>query len=157
MSYEFLKYTKMAWERKYNRIDHISYWRPTINFGLQLIINPFSDIPVEVYSSCMMLPCSRPFETDWCNYTSAGHQKFRLRCVTCSVPLIYIIYRWHVVIWSLGEKFNTILINTMIARFMGPTWGPSGADRTQVGPMFAPCYLGIHNLFSRKCSWNYCW
>ena len=25
-----------------------------------------------------------------------------------------------------------------IARFMGPTWGPSGADRTQVGPMLAP-------------------
>ena len=23
----------------------------------------------------------------------------------------------------------------LIARFMGPTWGPSGADRTQVGPM----------------------
>ena len=23
------------------------------------------------------------------------------------------------------------------ARFMGPTWGPSGADRTQVGPMLA--------------------
>ena len=25
-------------------------------------------------------------------------------------------------------------ITTLIARFMGPTWGPSGADRTQVGP-----------------------
>ena len=24
-----------------------------------------------------------------------------------------------------------------IARFMGPTWGPSGVDRTQVGPMLA--------------------
>ena len=27
---------------------------------------------------------------------------------------------------------------TLIARFMGPTWGPPGADRTQVGPMWAP-------------------
>ena len=26
----------------------------------------------------------------------------------------------------------------LIARFMGPTWGPSGADRTQVGPILAP-------------------
>ena len=25
----------------------------------------------------------------------------------------------------------------LIARFMGPTWGPSGAHRTQVGPMLA--------------------
>ena len=26
----------------------------------------------------------------------------------------------------------------MIARFMGPTWGPSGAEWTQLGPMLAP-------------------
>ena len=30
---------------------------------------------------------------------------------------------------------------TLIARFMGPTWGPSGANRTQVGPMLAPWTL----------------
>ena len=29
----------------------------------------------------------------------------------------------------------------LIARFMGPTWGPSGTDRTQVGPMLAPWTL----------------
>ena len=29
-------------------------------------------------------------------------------------------------------------IHTLIARFMGPTWGPSGADRTQMGPILAP-------------------
>ena len=31
--------------------------------------------------------------------------------------------------------------DSLIARFMGPTWGPSGADRTQVGPMLAPWAL----------------
>ena len=30
---------------------------------------------------------------------------------------------------------------TLRARFMGPTWGPSGADRTQAGPMLAPWTL----------------
>ena len=30
---------------------------------------------------------------------------------------------------------------SLIARFMGPTWGPSGTDRTQVGPMLAPWTL----------------
>ena len=30
---------------------------------------------------------------------------------------------------------------TLVARFMGPTWGPSGADRTQVGPILAPLTL----------------
>ena len=32
-------------------------------------------------------------------------------------------------------------ITSLIARFMGPTWGPSGADRTQVGPKLAPWTL----------------
>ena len=32
-------------------------------------------------------------------------------------------------------------IHALIARFMGPTWGPSGADRTQVGSMLAPWTL----------------
>ena len=30
---------------------------------------------------------------------------------------------------------------SLIARFMGPTWGPSGADRTQVRPMLVPWTL----------------
>ena len=30
---------------------------------------------------------------------------------------------------------------TLIARLMGPTWGPSGTDRAQVGPMLAPWTL----------------
>ena len=31
-----------------------------------------------------------------------------------------------------------VAIKSLIAIFMGPTWGPSGADRTQVGPMLVP-------------------
>ena len=41
---------------------------------------------------------------------------------------------------------------SLIARFMGPTWGPSGADRTQVGPMLAPWTLlsgMVHNYEGR--------
>ena len=30
---------------------------------------------------------------------------------------------------------------TLIPRFMGPTWGPSGDNRTQVGPKLAPWSL----------------
>ena len=36
---------------------------------------------------------------------------------------------------------------TLIARFKGPTWGPSGADRTQMGPMLAPWTLLSGQLF----------
>ena len=37
---------------------------------------------------------------------------------------------------------------TEIARFMWPTWGPSGANRTQVGPMLAPMNLDIWEVIS---------
>ena len=33
------------------------------------------------------------------------------------------------------------LDTSLIARFMGPTWGPSGPDKTQVGPIKAPWTL----------------
>ena len=49
---------------------------------------------------------------------------------------------------------------TPIARFMGPTWGQFGADRTQVGPMLAPWTLlsgisTIVRLYHR--SYLVCW
>ena len=40
---------------------------------------------------------------------------------------------------SLGsDHYHFCIRCSLIARFMGPTLGPSGADRTQVGPMLAP-------------------
>ena len=40
---------------------------------------------------------------------------------------------------------------TLIARFVGPTWGASGADRTQMGPMLAPWTLLCGYIWSRMC------
>ena len=54
--------------------------------------------------------------------------------------------------WSGPLSFS---IHTLTARFMGPAWGPSGADRTQVGPMLAPWTLlsGYHSTSSAfQCS-----
>ena len=35
---------------------------------------------------------------------------------------------------------------TQIAKFMGPTWGPPGSCRPQVGPMLAPWHLLSGNI-----------
>ena len=37
-----------------------------------------------------------------------------------------------------------LFIWSLIARFMGPTWGPPGTDRTRMAPCWPhePCYLG---------------
>ena len=44
-------------------------------------------------------------------------------------------------IWISVSGCVSIKATTQIARFMGPTWGPPGADRSQVGPMLAPWTL----------------
>ena len=57
---------------------------------------------------------------------------------------------WQAIIIFIGCSRNQTPISCMQwlpiltipdKRFMGPTWGPSGADRTQVGPMLAPWTL----------------
>ena len=40
-----------------------------------------------------------------------------------------------------GVDDNSLSGIALLARSMGLTWGPSGADRTQVGPMLAPWTL----------------
>ena len=55
----------------------------------------------------------------------------QLRCLRVSLDLHMI---FHVI------SCDLVAISP-IARFMGPTWGPSAADRTQVGPMLAPWTL----------------
>ena len=59
------------------------------------------------------------------------------------------------------HRHQATVRTTLIARFMGPTWGPSGADRTQVGPMLAPwtllsgqCWNIVDLTIRNKFQWN---
>ena len=64
------------------------------------------------------------------------------------------------VLLMLFLKFIDNNITSLIARFMGPTWCPSGAGRTQVGPMLAPWTLlsGIPSLgFDESLNWLRNW
>ena len=68
-----------------------------------------------------------------------------------------IIYAWKL-FWLQGNDWYIPGLCTLIARFMGPTWGPPGDDRTQVGPILAhePCYLGTASRFlisTYLCNW----
>ena len=51
---------------------------------------------------------------------------------------------------GIATQYSTVqcsTIQSLITRFMGPTRGPPGADRTQVGPMLATSTLlsGVKN------------
>ena len=48
----------------------------------------------------------------------------------------------YIVMGTVVEAHGWQHIDTsQIAKFMGPTWGPPGAGRTQEGPMLAPWIL----------------
>ena len=65
------------------------------------------------WASC--LQCGR-LQTHW-----HGRQVARLPTDTC---------------YTLTQKTTTK--TSLVAKFLGPTWGSSGAERTQVGPMLTP-------------------
>ena len=44
-------------------------------------------------------------------------------------------------VWRIYNKDRHLKITTQIAKFMGLTWDPPGADRAQVGPMLTPWTL----------------
>ena len=57
-------------------------------------------------------------------------------------PVAHVTWKDKVVIWFTQRKAS------LITRFMGTTWGPSGATRTQMGTMLVPWTLlsGVHQI-----------
>ena len=45
---------------------------------------------------------------------------------------------------------SMVLLVTQIAKFMGPTWGPPGSCRPQMGPMLAPWTLLSGGRLNKK-------
>ena len=56
----------------------------------------------------------------------------------------------HLVETSKQEMIRNLCFSSLIARFMWPTWCPSGADRTQVDPMLATWTL-LSGISSCSC------
>ena len=55
---------------------------------------------------------------------------------------------WQHLRWKTDSNVCIKVIITQIAKFMGPTWGPPGTCRPQMGPMLAPW-----TLLSGKALW----
>ena len=102
---------------------------------------------------------------------SCFHSNFNVFCLFVCLLVFHLdpienksswfqVTAWH----RAGYKLHKLMITSLIARFMGPSRGPSGADRTQVGPMLAPwtllsglvhwlCVTGYH-VFSQRHIWR---
>ena len=50
--------------------------------------------------------------------------------------------------------YKSLTLKTQIAKFIGPTWGPPGSCRPQMGPFLAPwtCYQGMHLIIRIRAS-----
>ena len=96
----------------------------------------------------MYLADNRSYDTEWgrCRYIHSYFYHVSI-CNAWSVLLIVgnvmrafiSVIHWITCLDFLGNVYlhwsDTLM--TLIARFMGPTWGPSGTDRAKVGPMLA--------------------
>ena len=78
-----------------------------------------------------------------CSHCSVGRYT-RMHCHIHSSNCIVWAFRqkmFYTMIHKVIPEYQNILFIPLIAKFMGPPLGPSGAARTQVGPMLAPWSL----------------
>ena len=84
-----------------------------------------------LFVSCVSLRISHKLSISmylfWLN-----HQPLWIRVLL--LPISWGLLHWH---WT----YESQLTYNDIARFIGPSWGQFGADRTQVGPILAPWIL----------------
>ena len=113
-------------------------WRHC-NVEIKVRVFCFSGCPVTPIPCCtstfsrQLRTISRPSSTLFHHTSSSVDSTIRTNPNDLSSRTY--VFLWIVKHWLRPGK------PTLMARFMGPTWGPSGADRTQVGPMLAPWTL----------------
>ena len=73
-------------------------------------------------------------------------------CILCILMTILWWNDWWLVINVTSLIFT---VPALIARFMRPTWGPPGANRTQAGPMLVPWTL-LSGIINRRLSVGQC-
>ena len=115
-------------------IDESTHWRVSINGYVKVQVSN-NLLNVDLNKSCIFYvsrpPSCRRCLQSLCMKIAVFWLNFKEIRFYGSRHKHTLIMAW----WRTGNK------PSLTARFMGPTWGPSGADRTQVGPMLAPWTL----------------
>ena len=119
----------------------------------------------EHLSTAFLLPLAFMCPRALCKYTLSDLD-FRFRFVfflifvqkyrNSTVYMLCASAPWFITIktndWVHAKTLSRKSRHTLITRFMGPTWGPSGADMTQAGPMLAPWSLLSGYIFQSHAS-----
>ena len=93
------------------------------------------------------------------------HQlKLKTKFVTL-LQCLYVAFSWYsrregnicqTVPWGFSTRRIWRRIYAQIAKFMGPTWGPPGSCRPQMGPMLAPRTLPLGWIIKYPLKGRYC-
>ena len=110
-------------------------WNFNRNSNIFIQENAFESVVCETAAILSLPQCVNLCQAITVSADISTFRTFRLGHMQISVVIagdsISIIYTHPHVHWDDQVKC------TLISRFIGPTWGPSGADRTQMGPMLA--------------------
>ena len=120
--------------------------RPVINTGIWYIcVYEYKYVYIYIYIYCIYKRYFSPSSTDASLW--AWSLCYLTRClIIASFPSfsplsLYRLFLNAAPLLVSKQSSPCDLLCPQISRFMGPTWGPSGAERTQVGPMLAPWTL----------------
>ena len=128
----------------FNRIFVNENVRITIKFSLKFVPKaPINNIPALVQMMTWRRPGDKPLSEPMMVSLTTHICVTRPQWVKSCLVSLLIHVLGKPVQWKKPQTnyIISISLESLIARFMSPTWGPSGADRTQVGPMLAPWTL----------------
>ena len=89
------------------------------------------------------------------HFTNMSHMLMHICLNHCALNIVnYIPIDWSVTPPTCTYykcRLHVLCSNSQIATFMGPTWGPPGSCRPQMGPMLAPWPLLSREVSSKWC------
>ena len=131
------------------KLEWLLFWVFTIWY--QLILPVKDNIACKVIGD--NLGCWLTIHDDQLPLQERGTYFIAIVIQRFSKAVVLMNQRWHKRGCRWGERNRNMIVDyhletfdhwirlTQIAKFMGPTWGPPGSCRPQVGPMLAPWIL----------------
>ena len=140
--------------------DDVIKWKPFLRcwpFVRGIHVSPVNSPYKGQWRGALMFSLICVWINGWVNNREAGDlRRYRAHCDV----IVMLLFRIYSGIASATDDLawvQTHNLPSLIARFMGPAWGSSGADRTQVGPILAPWTLQsiitwLRGFLARNCS-----
>ena len=130
---------KAFWYWDYNipgRIGSVSYLLMTWLLGSPLSMKSLISVTNKAFTKADWYKGIDELQSQFCAWISFNNLDFLYAIIAHQCPTFIGTYGSLHPVENSG--CNCLFMPSQITRFIRPTWGPAGADRSQVGPMRAP-------------------